>query len=85
MFEGIFSQTVSVDTRECMNGEQMPVSYLTHAQVNLNLPILRLFEGTLSREAALFENIVIVSVSVLAYLKNKKYSHAKNICINTFV
>ena len=40
--------TESLDTIECMNGEQKPGWYLAHAQDDLNLRILRMFVGTFS-------------------------------------
>ena len=38
--------TESLDTTECMNGEQRPGWYFAHVQDDLNLHILRMFEGT---------------------------------------
>ena len=38
--------TESFDTTECMNGEQRPGRYFENAQVDLNLRILCMFEGT---------------------------------------
>ena len=35
-----------MDTTECMNGEQRPGWYFAHVQDDLNLHILRMFEGT---------------------------------------
>ena len=49
--------TESVDTTESMNGEQMPGQYFAHAQDDLNLRILRMFEGTFLLDAA---NIVLI-------------------------
>ena len=37
--------TESVDTTECMNGEQRPECYFAFAQDDLTLRILRMFEG----------------------------------------
>ena len=36
----------SLDTTECMNGEQRPGRYFAHAQGDLNLRILFMYEGT---------------------------------------
>ena len=41
--------TKSVDTTECMNGQQRPGCYFAHAQDDLNL---RMFEGTFSLDVA---------------------------------
>ena len=38
--------TESLDTTECLNGEQRPGQYFAHAQADLNLHILCMFEGT---------------------------------------
>ena len=38
--------TESLDTIECMNGEQRPGWYLAHSQDGLNLRISRMFEGS---------------------------------------
>ena len=43
--------TESLDTTECMNGEQRPGWYFAHAQDNLNLRMLRMFEGIFSLDA----------------------------------
>ena len=42
------------DTTECMNGEQRPGCYFAHAQDDLNLHILRMFEGTFSLDEGPF-------------------------------
>ena len=44
--------TESLDTTECMNGEQRPGWYFTHVQDDLNLCILYMLEGTSSLGAA---------------------------------
>ena len=44
--------SLSLDTIESMNGEQMSGLYLEHAQNDLNLRILRMFEGTFSLDMA---------------------------------
>ena len=38
--------TESLDTTECMNAEQSSELYFAHEQGDLNLRILRMFEGT---------------------------------------
>ena len=40
--------TESLDTVECINGEQMTELYFAHAHDDLNLRILHMFEGTFS-------------------------------------
>ena len=40
--------TESFATSECLNGEQIPGRYFTHAQYDPNLRTLRMFEGTFS-------------------------------------
>ena len=44
--------TESLDTTECMNGEESPRWYFGHAQDDLNLYSLRMFKDTLSLDAA---------------------------------
>ena len=44
--------TETLDTTECMNREQRPGWYFAHAQVYLNMRILRMFEGTFSLNLA---------------------------------
>ena len=39
--------TESLDTTECMNGEQRPRRYFAHAQDDLNLHFLGMFKGIL--------------------------------------
>ena len=46
--------TELLDTTECMHGEQRPGCYFAHAHDDLNLRILRMFEGTFSLDAAHF-------------------------------
>ena len=43
--------TESLDTAECMNGEQRPKWYFTRAPDDLNLRIMRMFEGSFSLDA----------------------------------
>ena len=45
-------QTESLDTTICMNGEQRPQWYIARAQDDLNLHILRMYEGTFSLNTA---------------------------------
>ena len=42
--------TESLDTAECMNGEQRPRWYFGHVQNDLYLRILHMFKGTFSLE-----------------------------------
>ena len=42
----------SLNTRECMNGEQKLGLFIAHAQVDLNLRILRMPEGIISFDSA---------------------------------
>ena len=42
--------TESLDTTECINGEQRPGWYFAHVQDDLNVGILRIFEGLVSLE-----------------------------------
>ena len=44
--------TEALDTTECMNEEQIPGRYFAHVQEDLNLFILRMFEGTFSLDTA---------------------------------
>ena len=44
--------TVWLDTIEYMNGQQKPMPYFVHVQDDLNLHILRMFEGNFSLDAA---------------------------------
>ena len=44
--------TESLDTTECISGEQRSGLYFTHSQDDLNLQILHMFEGTYSLDAA---------------------------------
>ena len=44
--------TESLDTTECMNGEQKLGLQFAHAQDDQNLGILRMFDGTFSLDAA---------------------------------
>ena len=44
--------TESLDTTECLNGEQRPGRYFAHAQDDLNLRTLQMFEGTFSFDVA---------------------------------
>ena len=44
--------TESLDTIACMNGKQRFELYFAHAQDDLNLYILRMFNGTVSLDAA---------------------------------
>ena len=53
--------TESLNTTKCMNGKQRPGWYFAHAQDDLNLRILRMFEGTFSLDAA------PVSASIIIY------------------
>ena len=41
-----FQLTESLDTTECMNGEQRAGCYFVHVQDNLNLHILHMFKST---------------------------------------
>ena len=41
-----FQLTESLDTTECMNGEQRPGCYFVHAQDDLYVRILHMFKGT---------------------------------------
>ena len=44
--------TESLDTTECMNGVQSLGKYFAHAQDDLNMSIMRMFEGTLLLDTA---------------------------------
>ena len=45
--QGLYSPlTESLDTRECMNGEQKSGRFFAHALDDMNLRILRMLEGT---------------------------------------
>ena len=58
--------TESLDTIECINGEQRPSSYFVHVQDDLNLHILHIFKGTFSLEKAyMFHLIYLLSFSNL--------------------
>ena len=62
-----------MDITECMTGEQMPGWYIAHAQDNLNLRILRMFEGTFSSTWL----ISAVHTSLPDYVIRDIYSKAK--------
>ena len=53
----------SLDTTECMNGEQRPRRYLAYAQDDLNLCILCLFERVFSLDAAQLELCLNMALS----------------------
>ena len=57
--------TEPLDTTECMNGEKRPGWYFAHAQYELNLRILRMFENTFSLDATKF-------IAYVSRLKIKK-------------
>ena len=51
-YQGLhYPQTESLDTTECMSGEQRPGYYFAHAQDDLNLHVLRKYEGNFSFSA----------------------------------
>ena len=52
------------DGTEYMNGEQRPEWYFTHAQDDLNLRILRMFEGNVSFDAALIMSFISGYLSI---------------------
>ena len=47
--------TESLDTTECMNGEQRPGFYFSRAHDNLNRCFLRMFESTFPLDSAHFD------------------------------
>ena len=57
-----FPLTESLDTIEGMNGEQRPVYYFAYAQDDLDLRILRMFEGTfrLTRSSYIIHSLNIL-------------------------
>ena len=60
--------TRSFDTTECMNGEKRSGWYFVHAQYDLNLRNLRIFEGTFSFDAALI-NVLVYSKDLYQILR----------------
>ena len=53
--------TESSDTTECMNGEQRPECF-AHAQDNLNLCILCIFEGTFSLDVSQYRSVNVTCI-----------------------
>ena len=69
--------TESLDTTECLNGEQRPGSYVVHAQDDLNLR-KRMPEGTFSLDAANLKLTVSRQWSqTTTYIASIKTSEAK--------
>ena len=69
--------TESLDTKECMNGEQSPRRYFTHAHDDLNLLILPMFKGTFTLDIAHIQ----IRVTYLWYML--QYVHYMFLNINS--
>ena len=72
------SLTESMDTTECMNGEQRPGWYFAHVQDDLNLHILRMFEGTFWLNDA---HMVVFNLKGLMYYWKGKAAERHGLCI----
>ena len=80
--QGLLSQqTESLDTIECIKGDQMPGSDFTHTWMNLNMCILRMLEDTFSLRGPIEYcrmyqlKLTILITSCGCENKNKNYLH----------